>query len=1510
MWLQASDSFGVKALDLYPQIYADPSDLDEDSTLDKLDQLCFGVFILETVTEKPLIGRKLPELVGLLKRKGLGNLEVTVGDSKMKKIKNLSGEDLKVFQNIEQKVKDQLVVREMIKEDLKRNDYDPEPQSRMEEMSLQTKKIGSEEVKLSSKSSKNGGILINIKNSNRVKKTQLMMNKFLKQTQKNLKKLGDNLSKRSKEMQFPKWANSNRIYIPTLEEPVDDSGRVSRNLIRENDVIERKVDEELEKRTKKSKNADQSSSNDYVMSTIIKDEVKAYLAGEESVKKPTWLLNLHELITQLLTSVDDSRPTAKATRNWLLEISESFSSYSKKHGQVKKVLDSKDFLKLSQSTKIKKLNFSVTMQKSDYVSNIHHFDELYKTIPLEEIFQDIPRSKEVVLIYHSKDVSGEYIYSDDEDNESVDSNIPPEKDYVPIQVEAPRSSLLAIDTGKPTRKKLQFNRNDTTMTTEFVLEKDLPPIFGPQANKLLERMEKQRAEVGEVLKPREVVALFDEQKKLPHHKAVSLLKKAKAILDREPNIVTLDAPVIVVGDIHGQYFDLRQVMKFCGKPKKVKKVNSPNTVSTRKSRVSRKSRSNRVSRVLSRLGVMKEKAKSASNDKDKLVFNHEEYLLEQNSEKPVEKKYSGSQIAAGAVPQPLTKTLTLGKTIEIPESPLEKLKSHAEQLKEEKGKKFLFLGDYVDRGKWSCEVLFYLLSLKVHYPESVIMLRGNHECDQMADFYGFKQECELKYGREVYHRCIQVFYSLPISCLINLPNGKRFLGCHGGFSDKILSLEQIAKTERRREPGLEGVLCDVLWSDPVPDNVVQEYNLPISFEHIDFIPNETRGCAKKFGYRALQKFLDDNNLVGIIRAHEQKEEGFQFHFQNAGSKNHVCVTVFSAPNYMDEHGNKGAVLLVHKSVKDRLMHQMKRLKYKYTIDQILKQPDRAKDEYLDLLEPICYKEVAQPDLVAFDDQNLTTVQQIEETCPYMPTIIDEFYNSALDILERYGTAQEQLENYAKEQEEKKKKAEEELEETKKEKAKLKFQDQDGKRVWHSVKLGKGSFKKLKEMRSYASRGSIKSRSSTRFKKTMKKVNEQHPQLMADRIKAASSRMEEMEKKAIQAAKDDSDVKMLSMSTRSIGFDNLATVKKTRAMSTGATAAERKEIMRSLRMSKKNLRKAAEAQTNEAKDDNNVVVGQIQNRKFMKRQRIEIDYKEEWLQLLSSWFSFYAGEDIYPENLLAELKDCVLLCHVASIICERPDLKFYRPKLTDPLSPFQVRRNLIVFQDCCKHLGIQFMFLVFDLENTEYNYVLPALIEFSKKAKQKKMLKLKYHVEFPERLYNEKLGGSDTTVLENAKEADLKDKGLEVGAVTFNGEERLMLQLLFLMIDVFDTGFITEQGIINWAREDGKLIRPENAQQVISAIDYDNDGAVGLRDFFQYAAKLKEEFLSDEYEEYSDYQDSEHGEEDELLFNNQQVYSSEEFQSPGQQTYDPSEAIDMSKLSLNIDTVSEDSVIEN
>ncbi|KAJ3697769.1 hypothetical protein LUZ61_001474 [Rhynchospora tenuis] len=170
---------------------------------------------------------------------------------------------------------------------------------------------------------------------------------------------------------------------------------------------------------------------------------------------------------------------------------------------------------------------------------------------------------------------------------------------------------------------------------------------------------------------------------------------------------------------------------------------------------------------------------------------------------------------------------------------------------------YLFLGDYVDRGKQSIETICLLLAYKIKYPENFFLLRGNHECASINRIYGFFDECKRRYNVRIWKVFIECFNCLPVAALID----EKILCMHGGLSPDLKSLDQIRRIERPIDVPDKGLLCDLLWSDPKDIKGWGESDRCVS-------------CA--FGPDQVEEFLQTHDLDLICRAHQVVEDGYEF----------------------------------------------------------------------------------------------------------------------------------------------------------------------------------------------------------------------------------------------------------------------------------------------------------------------------------------------------------------------------------------------------------------------------------------------------------------------------------------------------------------------------------------------------------------------------------------------------------------------------------------------------------
>jgi len=199
--------------------------------------------------------------------------------------------------------------------------------------------------------------------------------------------------------------------------------------------------------------------------------------------------------------------------------------------------------------------------------------------------------------------------------------------------------------------------------------------------------------------------------------------------------------------------------------------------------------------------------------------------------------------------------------------------------------RYVFMGDFVDRGHHSVETLQLLLVLKARFPECITLLRGNHESRQVTQVYGFYEECLRKYGNaNPWRYCTEVFDYMNLAAVID----GRILCVHGGLSPDIATVDHIRLLNRNIEIPHIGSFCDLMWSDP---------------EDIEGWQPSPRGAGWLFGSKVTTEFNYVNGLELVCRAHQLVNEGYKYHFPD---KN--LITVWSAPNYCYRCGNVASII--------------------------------------------------------------------------------------------------------------------------------------------------------------------------------------------------------------------------------------------------------------------------------------------------------------------------------------------------------------------------------------------------------------------------------------------------------------------------------------------------------------------------------------------------------------------------------------------------------------------------
>jgi hypothetical protein len=176
---------------------------------------------------------------------------------------------------------------------------------------------------------------------------------------------------------------------------------------------------------------------------------------------------------------------------------------------------------------------------------------------------------------------------------------------------------------------------------------------------------------------------------------------------------------------------------------------------------------------------------------------------------------------------------------------------------------FVFLGDYADRGPAQIETINLVIALALAYPDRILMLRGNHESEEVARRYGFYYEVLRLLSSRTFEFYTKVFENLPIAAY---HDGEIF-ACHGGVPEGVTSIEEIQTRNRREANFSDDIISQMVWNDP------QEGDFR-------FAPSMRGGDAKYFGQIAFDDFMDAVGARIMFRAHEAVPEGYRVLFQN------------------------------------------------------------------------------------------------------------------------------------------------------------------------------------------------------------------------------------------------------------------------------------------------------------------------------------------------------------------------------------------------------------------------------------------------------------------------------------------------------------------------------------------------------------------------------------------------------------------------------------------------------
>jgi protein phosphatase len=170
--------------------------------------------------------------------------------------------------------------------------------------------------------------------------------------------------------------------------------------------------------------------------------------------------------------------------------------------------------------------------------------------------------------------------------------------------------------------------------------------------------------------------------------------------------------------------------------------------------------------------------------------------------------------------------------------------------------KMVFLGDYVDRGSDSIGVLYSICHLKHAYPDSVVLMRGNHEAPAEFPFSSHRLPYELedRFGaaaKAIYGKVLSLFRLLS---LVTVVQG-RLLLVHGGLPTSAVGDYRQALSTAQESHVKDRVMEELLWNDPRP------------IEEGDWEPS-WRGIGRHFASTVTERWLARTGTKIVVRGHE------------------------------------------------------------------------------------------------------------------------------------------------------------------------------------------------------------------------------------------------------------------------------------------------------------------------------------------------------------------------------------------------------------------------------------------------------------------------------------------------------------------------------------------------------------------------------------------------------------------------------------------------------------------